>query len=154
MMTQEITNKLSYYDPEFTGEIGRSYKAEVATRIPETAAPNAKNKSWTMEAMLETEPKAKDGVINAIGGSGASYSFCVQDGYLTFLYNFFEADVVTIKSSKKLPDGLASVKVDFKYDGGGAGKGGEFALFLNNEIVSESRIEATVPGRFGINTFF
>ncbi|MBP1838615.1 arylsulfatase [Formosa algae] len=126
---------------------------EGATRIPETAAPNTKNTSWTMEAMLETTPKAKDGVINAIGGLGAGYTLYVKDGYPTFLYNFFESDIKTIKSTKKLPDGLASVKIDFKYDGGGAGKGGVFTLFVNNEKVGESRIEATVAGRYGIDTF-
>ncbi|MGB5243707.1 MAG: arylsulfatase [Lutimonas sp.] len=126
---------------------------EGATRIPETAAPNTKNTSWTMEAMVETSPKNKDGVINAIGGSGAGYTLYVKDGYPTFLYNFFEADIVTIKSSKKLPDGLASIKVDFKYDGGGEGKGALVTLLLNNEKVGESRIERTVPGRFGIDTF-
>ena len=71
-----------------------------------------------MEAMLETGTGKKDGVINATGGLGGGYTLYVQDGYPTFLYNFFEADIMTIKSGKKLPDGMASVKVDFAYDGG------------------------------------
>jgi arylsulfatase len=126
---------------------------EGATRIPETAAPNTKNTSWTMEAMVTTQSGAKDGVINAIGGLGAGYTLFVKDGYPTFLYNFFEADIMTIKSSKKLPDGLSNIKVDFIYDGGGAGKGATVVLYINNEKVGEGQLEATVGGRFGIDTF-
>ena len=126
---------------------------EGATRIPETAAPNTKNTSWTMEAFLETTSDTKDGVINAIGGLGGGYTLYVEDGYPVFLYNFFESDIMTIKSSKKLPDGLASVKVDFNYDGGGKGKGADVMLYVNNEKVGEGRLEATVPARFGIDTF-
>ncbi|MCM5662489.1 arylsulfatase [Galbibacter mesophilus] len=126
---------------------------EGAVRLPETVAPNTKNTSWTMEAMLETAPGNKDGVVNAIGGSSAGYALHVKNGYPTFTYNYFEAAVTDIKSSKKLPDGLASIKVDFQYDGGGAGKGADVILYINNEKVAEGRLDATVPARFGIDTF-
>lgn len=125
---------------------------EGATRIPENAAPNTKNTSWHMEAMLDTQTGHKDGVINAIGGRGGGYTLYVEDGYPVFVYNFFDK-ITTIKSSKKIPDGLSSVKIDFKYDGGGRGKGGDFILYVNNSKVGEARMDATVPARFGIDTF-
>ncbi|KAB1069808.1 arylsulfatase [Tamlana haliotis] len=125
---------------------------EGATRLPETAAPNTKNKSWSMEAMLETDAQHKEGVISALGGLSGGYVLYVKDGYPTFLYNYFE-EVSTLKSTKKLPDGLVSVKLDFKYDGGGAGKGGLFTLYINNEKTCELRVEETVAGRYGIDTF-
>ncbi|WP_053977140.1 arylsulfatase [Mangrovimonas xylaniphaga] len=145
--------RLAVPKPSPLGDRTKFTYYEGATRIPETAAPNTKNTSWTLEAMLETTAKEKDGVINAIGGLGAGYTLYVKDGYPTFIYNFFEAEVTTIKSKKKLPDGLASVKVDFKYDGGGAGKGANVTLYINNEKVGEAKLEHTVPGRFGIDTF-
>ncbi len=124
-----------------------------ATRIPETAAPNTKNRSWTMDAMITTDAQHKDGVINAIGGSSAGYALYIKNGYPTFVYNFFEDNVTFIKSSKKMPDGMASIKVDFKYDGGGPGKGGLFTLYIDNVKVGEGRIEHSVAARFGIDTF-
>lgn len=126
---------------------------EGATRIPETAAPNTKNKSWTMDAMVTTAAGHKDGVINAAGGSSAGYALYVKNGYPCFVYNYFESEVTTIKSGKKLPDGMASVKVDFKYDGGGPGKGGVFTLYIDNVKVGEARVNHTVAARFGIDTF-
>jgi arylsulfatase len=145
--------RLAVPKPSPLGDRKKFTYYEGATRIPETAAPNTKNTSWTIEAMLETTKSKKDGVINAIGGLGGGYTLFIKDGYPTFLYNFFESDIMTIKSPKKLPDGLSSVKVNFNYDGGGLGKGANVELFVNNELVGKGRLEATVPGRFGIDTF-
>ncbi|MEJ1240533.1 arylsulfatase [Chryseolinea sp. T2] len=126
---------------------------EGATRIPETAAPNTKNRSWSMEAIVTTDKKHKDGVINAMGGISAGYVLYVRNGIPTFVYNYFETEVTTIKSRKPLPDKQASVKLDFKYDGGGVGKGGTFTLYINNEKVGEGKVSKTVAGRFGLDTF-
>ena len=45
------------------------------------------------------------------------------------------------------------LELAFAYDGGGLGKGGEAVLLLDGEEVGRGRIEATVAGRFGIDTF-
>ena len=126
---------------------------EGAIRIPETAAPNTKNRSWEMEAFVNTSEGKKDGVIHALGGLGAGYTLYVKNGYPVFLYNFFEEEITTIKSSKKLPDGDASIKLEFDYDGDGFAKGGLAKLYINGEKVGEKRINRTVPGRYGTDTF-
>ncbi|MEH0157124.1 arylsulfatase [Limibacter armeniacum] len=144
--------RLSVPKPSPTGDRTKFTFYEGAIRIPETAAPNTKNTSWTLEAMLETSADHKDGVINALGGLGGGYSLYVKDGYPTFIYNFFEDNTI-IKSSQQLPDGMASVKLDVAYDGGGIGKGATVTLYLNNQKVGEAHLEATVGGRYGIDTF-
>jgi len=126
---------------------------EGATRLPETAAPNNKNRSWEMEAFVNTSAGMKDGVIHALGGLGAGYTLYVKNGYPVFLYNFFEEEITTIKSTEKLPDGKASIKLVFNYDGGGVGKGGTAILYVNGQKVGEKRINRTVPGRYGVDTF-
>ena len=52
-----------------------------------------------------------------------------------------------------MPAGKATVRFEFAYDGGGAGKGGVGTLFVNGKRVGEGRIEKTVPGRFGMEPF-
>ena len=37
------------------------------------------------------------------------------------------------------------MRVEFAYDGGGLGKGGNVSLYLNGEKTGEGRVEATVP---------
>jgi arylsulfatase len=40
---------------------------------------------------------------------------------------------------------------DFKYDGGGPGKGGIGTITANNKKVAEGRIEKTQPGIFSVD---
>jgi len=43
--------------------------------------------------------------------------------------------------------------MEFAYDGGGLGKGGEAVIGIDGKEVGRARIENTVAGRFGIDTF-
>jgi len=56
-------------------------------------------------------------------------------------------------SGKPLPKGKSTLELAFGYYGGGLGKGGEAILLLDGEEVGRGRIEQTVAGRFGIDTF-
>ena len=121
-----------------------------ATRLPETAAPNTKNRSHRIEIQID-EPG--EGVLLALGGQSAGYVFYVKDGKPAYHYNWFERERTVITSSKSLPQGASTVGFEFTYDGGGIGKGGEAVLYLDGEEVGRSRIPNTVAGRFGIDTF-
>jgi arylsulfatase len=76
-----------------------------------------------------------------------------KDGTPYYHYNFFKIERTSIKSSVTLPKGRSTVSFEFEYDGGGAGKGGEAVLFVDDKEVGRKRIERTVAGRFGIDTF-
>jgi arylsulfatase len=68
-------------------------------------------------------------------------------------YNFAAHERYRIAGSEALPPGPAVIRVDFKYDGGGIGKGGVVTLFVNDRKVGEGRIDKTVPSRFGAESF-
>ncbi len=124
-----------------------------AVRIPEIVAPKLVNHSWSIECFVETSKKAKDGVLFAIGGVSAGMTLFVKDGFPVFVYNLFGSEIIKTKSKDKIPDGSASVKLVFNYDGGGLGKGAIISLFINNEKVALDRLSTTVPIRFGTETF-
>ena len=44
-----------------------------------------------------------------------------------------------------MPAGEHQVRMEFAYDGGGLGKGGDVTLFVDGTEVGEGRVEATVP---------
>ena len=44
-----------------------------------------------------------------------------------------------------LPSGKHQVRMEFGYDGGGLGKGGNVTLFIDGENVGKGRVEATQP---------
>jgi len=121
-----------------------------AIRLPENAAPNTKNRSHRIEVKIA---EGGDGVLLAMGGQSAGYVLYVKDGLPAYEYNWFERERTAIVSPIPLPEGASTVMFDFAYDGGGAGKGGLGVLYIDGQEVARKRIENTVPGRFGIDTF-
>jgi arylsulfatase A-like enzyme len=124
-----------------------------ATRLAETAAPNTKNRSHSISADIVMPEAGGEGVIVAMGGASAGFSLYVQGGKLVYHYNWFDEERTVITSSEPLRSGASTVRFEFAYDGGGAGKGGVGTLFVNDKKVGEARIEKTIAARFGIDTF-
>lgn len=124
-----------------------------ASRLAETAAPNTKNRSHRITAAIEMPEKGGEGVIVAEGGASAGYSLYVQNGKLVYHYNWFDRERTDLVSKTPLPAGKCTVVAEFAYDGGGLGKGGEITIGINGQEVGRQRIEHTVAGRFGIDTF-
>jgi arylsulfatase len=129
-----------------------TYYAGVS-RLPETAAPNTKNRSHRITAVIEMPKKGGEGVIVAEGGKSAGFALYVQNGKLVYHYNWFERERTNLVSKTPLPAGKSTVTVEFAYDGGGLGKGGEVVIGINGTEVGRARISNTVAGRFGIDTF-
>lgn len=125
-----------------------------ATRIAEAAAPPMKNRSWTLDATVKTKGTETEGVIMGFGGVAAGMTLYLNKGVPVFDYNFFEKHTV-LKGDKALPEGEATISVDFVYKSGKgeAGKGADIKLSVNGEKVAERSMKATVGGRFGIDTF-
>ena len=125
-----------------------------AIRISEVAAPSMKNASWTLTAEVITEGSNSEGVILGYGGVAAGISLYLLDGIPVFDYNFFE-DHTVLKSEKPLPAGDATIQIDFDYQGdeGQMGAGAGITMSVNGQTVASGSMQATVPARFGIDTF-
>jgi arylsulfatase A-like enzyme len=125
-----------------------------ATRIPESSSPYVKSRSHSITAYVDVPQTGGDGVLVAAGGVVAGYALYVKDGKPTYEYNWFSQQRYKVTSSEKLPAGPATIRVDFKYDGGGIAKGGWVTLFVNDKKVGEGRVEKTVAGRFSADETF
>jgi hypothetical protein len=124
-----------------------------ASRIPEPSAADTKNASHTITATIEVPQGGADGVLVAEGGAAGGYTLYIKDGRPVYEYNYFAHERYKIASSEALSAGHAVIRVDFKYDGGGIGKGGIVTLFVNEKKVAEGHIEKTCPSRFGAESF-
>lgn len=125
---------------------------EGATRLPETAAPSMKNRSWTLSARLRTEGAGTHGVVMAIGGVAGGMSLYLDDGVPVFVYNYY-GDYTTVRASEPVTTGESVVGVRFDYDGGGIGKGATITLLADEVSVASAHADKTVFARFGIDTF-
>jgi arylsulfatase len=124
-----------------------------AAFIPEPSAVNTKNTSHTITATIEVPQSGADGVLVAEGGVGGGFTLYIKDGKPVYEYNFMAHERYKVTSSETLLAGPSVIRVEFKYDGGGIGKGAMVALFINDKKVGEGRIDKSVPGRFGPESF-
>lgn len=126
-----------------------------AVRLAETAAPNTKNKSHTITAQINIPDKGGDGVLVAEGGSGGGFALYIKNGKLVYEYNFFDEDRYIVTSTEKVPVGKSTLKMDFIYEGkeGEMAKGGDIMLYANGNKIGEGKMDKSIPGRFGIDTF-
>lgn len=109
---------------------------------------NVKNRSSKITAELEVPAEGASGAILSQGGRFGGWSLYVKDGKPAYTYNFLGLERYTIAAPEALPEGPATVVLDFAYDGGGLGKGGEVALYVNGEQVAEGRVGRTQPNVF------
>ncbi|MEO1981939.1 MAG: hypothetical protein ABGZ24_15585, partial [Fuerstiella sp.] len=69
----------------------------------------------------------------------------VKDGKPAYTYNFLGLEQFTVAGKDAVPEGAATVVLDFAYDGDGLGKGGKATLSVNGKTVAEGRIGKTQP---------
>lgn len=74
-----------------------------------------------------------------------AFTIAVGSGRPVFLYNLFGFHRTTWVGREALSSGKHPLVFDFKFDGGGWGKGGTGTLSVDGHVVDQKRIEHTVP---------
>ncbi len=125
-------------------------------RIPEGSAPNFKNGSWTIAAEIAIPDNGASGVLATMGGRFAGWGLLMQDGKPQFIYALSNQPEhkFRIASDQPIPPGNHVVRFNFKYDGGGVGKGATGTLFVDGKQVAQGRIPQTVAARFSLDETF
>jgi arylsulfatase A-like enzyme len=109
-----------------------------------------RNTAYTITSEVTVDAKG-NGVIVCQGGRFGGLSFYVKDGKPAFSYNYLGMESTQIIAAQPLKPGNYKLVYDFKYDGGGMGKGGVGTIFVNDKKVVEKRIEKTQPGIFSVD---
>ncbi len=117
-------------------------------RLSENSLIVIKNKSHAVTAQIVVPEGGASGTIVAQGGAFGGWSVYLTDGKPAYCYNLFGLQQFKVYGSDPVPAGEHQVRVEFAYDGGGLGKGGDVALYLDGTKVGEGRVEATVPMAF------
>ncbi len=125
-------------------------------RIPEATTPDVKNKSFSMTADVEIPTGGASGVLATQGGRFGGWGLLMLDGKPEFVYAFSNQaqHKYRIVSGEPLGLGRHTIRFDFKYDGGGIGKGGTGTLLVDGKQVAQGRIENTIRARFSLDETF
>jgi arylsulfatase A-like enzyme len=109
---------------------------------------NVKNRSLTISADVEIPNENANGVLLCQGGRFGGWSLYVKEGKPIYCYNFLGLERFTVAASEPAPAGRIKIDLDFRYDGGGPGKGGVATLLVNGKKAGEGRIEHTQAAFF------
>lgn len=121
-------------------------------RLTEETTLNIKNRSHSVTADLEMpDGTTAAGVIVAQGGRFGGWALYCAEGRLCYVYNYLALERYTVRGASDLAPGAHHVRMDFHYDGGGVGKGGEVVLRVDDRVEASGRVERTIPYYFSFD---
>jgi len=144
-LSAELTGK-----PSLAAERTKFVYETPLAALPEAAAPDLKNKSFTITAEAEIPPTGAEGMIFTQGGFTGGWGFFMQQGKLIGLHNHVALESYRVASTEPVPVGKVALAMDFQYDGGGIAKGGTITLLANGRKIGEGRIEKTTPFKYSL----
>jgi arylsulfatase len=119
-----------------------------AVQTPRSSMPTFRNRSFSLTADVEIPAGGAEGVLLALGGRFAGFSFFVQNNRLQFAYNFLGLERYSVVATEALPTGAAKLRMEFTSTGDNKGVA---ALFINERKVGEGPISRTVPLTFNLS---
>lgn len=130
-------NKFTYYDN--------------MTRIPEGSAPDLKNKSFGISAVVEIPEGGAEGLLMTQGGRFCGVGLYVLKSKPVFVYNLADVERYRVESPDPLLPGKHVVTLDFNYAGDGLGKGGTATLSVDGDAVASSEFPRTIAFRMSLD---
>jgi arylsulfatase len=112
-------------------------------RLSEHSVISIKNKSFSVTANVVVPEGGARGVVIAQGGRFGGWSLYVKDGKAKFVYNVLGIHEFAVEATEAVPAGSHQLRVEFAYDGGGLGKGGEATIYYDGTKVGSGRVEMT-----------
>ena len=133
--------------PDLMGDRKSLTLADGMEGILENTFLNVKNNSVEIVANVSLKGNDK-GIILCQGGKFGGWALYMNDGKPAYVYNYFGLEYFTIEAPSAIKNSKAEIKLEFAYDGDGAGKGGMATLFVDGKQVAEGRVEKTQPAVF------
>lgn len=142
----ELTGK-----PNLAGDRTSFTYYGILAGLPESSAPDIKNKSFSIAAKVQVKDKA-NGMIFTQGGNTGGWAFYLKDGKVVAAHNYIDVEHYLVTSSMPLAAGEHTVRMDFAYEGGKeAGKGGTVTLSVDGKTAGSGRVEKTTPYKFSLS---
>tara|TARA_R110000772_G_scaffold148001_1_gene258436 strand:+ start:17623 stop:19998 length:2376 start_codon:yes stop_codon:yes gene_type:complete len=146
--TIERTNAAIAGRPDLIGDRKSLTLYEGMDGMMENTFINVKNRSVTITATIEVPEGGASGALLVQGSRYGGWSLHMRDGKPAYEYNWLGLERYVVESPKALAPGKATIVLDFDYDGGGRGKGGDATLLVNGNQVAKGRIGKTQPNIF------
>ena len=135
--------------PQLTKPRNRYVYYPGTAEVPESVAPNIRNRSYTVAVEVTIDSPDAAGVLFAHGSRFGGHALYVKDGRLKYAYNFVGDLVQVVESDGPLPTGHAVLSASFEREGDSMPAEGTLTLRVGENQVGQGRIK-TQPGKFSI----
>jgi arylsulfatase A-like enzyme len=117
--------------------------------VPESVAPNIRNRSYTIAVEIDVDTPDANGVLFAQGARFGGHSLYVKNGKLKYAYNWVGEFEQMVESSEPLPTGHVVVSATFEKEGDAMPAEGTLTLHIRDKAVGSAMIK-TQPGKFSL----
>jgi arylsulfatase A-like enzyme len=117
--------------------------------IPESVAPNIRNRSYAIAVEVKIDTPEAEGVLFSQGARFGGHALYLKDGKFKYVYNWVGEFEQIVESEKPFPTGECVLSVSFEKEGDGMPTEGTLSLFFDDEKVGEGKIK-TQPGKFSL----
>ncbi len=118
--------------------------------LPETVAPNLRNRAWRLRADLVVPSGGAGGVIAAHGSGAGGWAAYLFDGRLHFAYNLLGTTLTKVSATVELPEGPVCARVEFRPT---APFAGDVDLYYDDLPVGQGHLARTHRVSFGVHGF-
>ena len=150
--------------PRPSGTAGRNEFVYVGENvgIPVGNAPSLLNRNYTITAEITLPAAGAEGMIATMGGRFGGYGLYLLKGKPVFVYNLLNLKRIRWEGGvgaedwlgKSLEAGKHTIVFDFKYDGPGLGKGGTGVMSVDGKVLSQQKMEHTIPFLMSLDESF
>jgi arylsulfatase A-like enzyme len=117
--------------------------------VPESAAPNIRNRSYSLAVEATLDSALASGVLFSQGARFGGHALYLKDGNLKYVYNFVGLFEQMVVSTVPITAGHHVFSASFERDGDGMPTEGTLTLHIDDQQVGEGRIK-TQPGKFSL----
>jgi hypothetical protein len=135
--------------PQLTKPRNRYVYYPGTAEVPESVAPNIRNRSYTVAVEVTLDTKDAAGVLFAHGSRFGGHALYLKDGKLKYVYNFVGDLQQIVESTEPPPTGHVILSASFEREGDSVPAEGTLTLYARDREIGHGRIK-TQPGKFSI----
>ncbi len=135
--------------PQLTKPRNRYVYYPGCAEVPESVAPNIRNRSYTVAVEVDIESADAEGVLFAHGSRFGGHALYLKDGKLKYVYNWVGQFEQIVESTEPVPTGHVVLSASFDREGDGMPAEGTLTLHIGERAVGQATIK-TQPGKFSI----
>jgi arylsulfatase len=121
------------------------------TGLPESSAPDLKNKSFRITAKVKVMDGAS-GMLFTQGGNTGGWAFYLKDGKLYAAHNFLDIERYSVASDAEVQAGEHQLAMAFDYQGGDKlGGSGKVTLTVDGKAVGSGMVDRTTPFKYSVS---